>query len=120
MTSQFTMDRDAEEAHIKADTSVVQFPGAGSADQNRAQSQTRTKGPGLPPPNLRRWTSQYKQAVVLAVHGGFLTRAEACKRYRLTTEEFQDWEHALTRHGAAGLKVTRLSGLRRVDRPKAG
>lgn len=117
MNSHFTMDRDAEEAHLKADTSVVQFPGAGSADHNQART---AKGPGLPPPNLRRWTSQYKQAVVLAVHGGFLTRAEACSRYRLSTEEFQDWEDALTRHGAAGLKVTRLSGLRRVARQQAG
>lgn len=117
MTSHFIMDRDEEEAQTKADTSVVQFPGAGSAEQNH--SQARTKGPGLPPPNLRRWTSQYKQAVVLAVHGGFLTRAEACNRYRLSAEEFQDWEGALTRHGAAGLKVTRLSGLRRVDKQKA-
>ncbi|WP_205032054.1 DUF1153 domain-containing protein [Hwanghaeella grinnelliae] len=120
MTSHFKMDRDEEEAQLKADTSVVQFPGAGSAEQNRTQGHARTTGPGLPPPNLRRWTSQYKQAVVLAVHGGFLTQAEACKRYRLTAEEFQDWEYALTRHGAAGLKVTRLSGLRRVDKQKAG
>ena len=119
MTSHFRMDRDEEEAQTKADTSVVHFPGAGSADRNHSQSQARTQSPGLPPPNLRRWTSQYKQAVVLAVHGGFLTRAEAFNRYRLSSEEFQDWQDALTRHGAAGLKVTRLSGLRRVDRQKA-
>ena len=119
MTSHFRMDRDEEEAQTKADTSVVQFPGAGSADQTIARNPAKTNGPGLPPPDLRRWTSQYKQAVVLAVHGGFLTRTEACKRYTLSDEEFQDWEDALTRHGAAGLKVTRLSGLRRVDRQKA-
>ena len=115
MTSHIRMDRDEEEAQSKADTSVVQFPGAGSADQ----TQTKINGPGLPPPNLRRWTSQYKQAVVLAVHGGFLSRSDACKRYMLSSEEFQDWEDALMRHGAAGLKVTRLSGLRRVARQNA-
>ena len=115
MTSQFIMGPDEEEAKQKADTSVVHFPGAEHAPQKIA----RTTGPGLPPPTLKRWTPQYKQAVVLAVHRGFLTLREACRRYSLSVEEFQDWETAIAKHGKAGLKVTRLSGYRRTERPSA-
>lgn len=115
MTSQFIKGPDEEEAKQKADTSVVQFPGTESAAQRIA----RTTGPGLPPPTLKRWTPQYKEAVVLAVNRGFLTLREACIRYALSVEEFQDWENAISKHGKAGLKVTRISGYRRSERRTA-
>ena len=115
MSSQFITGPDEEEAKQKADTSVVQFPVAALAPQKIA----RTAGPGLPPPTLKRWTPQYKEAVVQAVNHGFLTLREACQRYALSAEEFQDWETAIAKHGKAGLKVTRLSGFRRTERRSA-
>jgi Protein of unknown function (DUF1153) len=33
---------------------------------------------------------------------------EACRYYKLSTEEFAAWERAIEAHGVAGLRVTRL------------
>jgi len=45
----------------------------------------------LPPPNTKRWVIRRKAEVVVAVRGGLLTLDDACRRYRLTTEEFAAW-----------------------------
>jgi hypothetical protein len=51
--------------------------------------------------------------VVAAVSGGLLSRKAACDRYNLTDEEFEGWERLYLRHGAKGLRTTRLQQYRR-------
>jgi hypothetical protein len=46
----------------------------------------------LPPPNARRWYRRDKRKVIAAVRRGSLDFREACRRYRLSYEEFVDWE----------------------------
>ncbi len=70
----------------------------------------------LPPPDLKRWVSRRKAEVVLAVEGGLLTMDEACRRYRLTVEEFLSWERRLDRHGLNGLKISRAQEFRDAQR----
>jgi hypothetical protein len=60
----------------------------------------------LPTPGMKRWVIRRKAEVVSAVRGGLLTLEEACGRYRLTVDEFVDWQHLIDRHGLAGLRVT--------------
>jgi len=52
----------------------------------------------LPPVTTRRWIARRKAEVVAAVHAGMLSALEACRRYRLSPEEFLEWE----RHYLAG------------------
>ena len=49
----------------------------------------------LPPANTKRWVIRRKGEVVAAVHGGLLTLDEACRRYRLTLEEYTAWTRAI-------------------------
>ena len=46
----------------------------------------------LPPANTKRWVASRKAEVVAAVHRGVLSMVEACHRYRLSVEEFQEWD----------------------------
>jgi len=46
----------------------------------------------LPPLTTRRWVARRKAEVVAAVHAGMLSALEACRRYRLSPEEFLEWE----------------------------
>jgi transposase-like protein len=46
----------------------------------------------LPPANTVRWVARRKAEVVAAVHAGALSMMEACRRYRLSPEEFLEWE----------------------------
>ena len=46
----------------------------------------------LPPSYTVRWVPRRKADVVSAVHAGILSMLEACHRYRLSPEEFLDWE----------------------------
>jgi uncharacterized protein DUF1153 len=73
----------------------------------------------LPPPDIKRWTIRRKAAVVTAVARGVLSREEACRRYRLTEEEFGSWEQAYQTHGLPGLRSTRLQQYR-GRRPRRG
>jgi hypothetical protein len=66
----------------------------------------------LPAPGMKRWVIRRKAEVVAAVRGGLLTLEEACSRYRLTVDEFVDWQHLIDRHGLAGLRVTRVQQYR--------
>jgi hypothetical protein len=52
----------------------------------------------LPPITTRRWVARRKAEVVAAVHAGMLSALEACRRYRLSPDEFLEWE----RHYLAG------------------
>jgi hypothetical protein len=67
----------------------------------------------LPSPNISRWVTRRKAEVVAAVTGGLLTREAACERYNLTPEEYEAWERLYARHGAKGLRTTRLQQYRR-------
>lgn len=69
----------------------------------------------LPPSTTTRWVIRRKAEVVAAVRGGLLTLEDACKRYKLTVEEFESWTKAIERHGLAGLRTTRLQQYRVVD-----
>ena len=52
----------------------------------------------LPSANTVRWTARRKAEVVAAVQAGQLTIPDACRRYRLSPEEYLEWE----RHYMAG------------------
>lgn len=60
----------------------------------------------LPPANTVRWIARRKAEVVTAVRGGLLSMAEACERYRLSTEEFMAWERAYAAEGQDGLRAS--------------
>ncbi len=89
-------------------------------EQQNAKSMS-VKGPDgqkltmadLPSPNISRWVTRRKAEVVAAVAGGLLSRKAACDRYNLTDEEFEGWERLYLRHGAKGLRTTRLQQYRR-------
>jgi hypothetical protein len=63
-----------------------------------ADDQTMPPGSGvvvpfnLPPSYTVRWVPRRKADVVSAVHAGILSMTEACHRYRLSPEEFLEWE----------------------------
>jgi transposase-like protein len=70
--------------------------------------QTGANYPDLPPPDTKRWVARRKAAIVNAVRNGEINIEEACRHYRLSSEEFAAWERAIEAHGVAGLRVTRL------------
>ena len=63
-----------------------------------ADDQTMPPGNGvvvpfnLPPSYTVRWVPRRKADVVSAVQAGILSMLEACHRYRLSPEEFLEWE----------------------------
>jgi hypothetical protein len=71
----------------------------------------------LPPTDTKRWVARRKAVVVDAVRRGAISLEEACRRYRLSVEEFHAWQRAIEAHGVAGLRVTRLQIYR--DTPPA-
>ena len=66
----------------------------------------------LPCANTRRWVASRKAAVVRAVISGLIQRKEALERYRLSDEEFSEWETAVAHHGEAALRATALQRYR--------
>ena len=74
----------------------------------------------LPSPDTKRWVVRRKAVVVNAVRNGSITLQEACRRYRLSVEEFLAWQRAIERYGIPGLRVTRLQIYRDTDEPRAG
>lgn len=66
----------------------------------------------LPPPDTKRWVIRRKAEVVAAVQGGLLSLEDACRRYNLSVEEFLSWQRAISDHGLAGLRTTRLQEYR--------
>jgi hypothetical protein len=73
----------------------------------------------LPSPDTKRWVVRRKAVVVHAVRSGRLTLQEACRRYRLSVEEFLAWQRAIERHGIPGLRVTRLQIYRDTDEARS-
>ncbi|MEL6257601.1 MAG: DUF1153 domain-containing protein [Pseudomonadota bacterium] len=67
----------------------------------------------LPKPGTKRWVTRRKAEVVAAVKGGLLTKEDAMSRYALSDEEFEGWERLYARHGAKGLRATRVQQYRR-------
>ena len=76
--------------------------------------------PDLPSPDTKRWVVRRKAVVVHAVRNGAISLQEACRRYRLSVEEFLAWQRAIERHGIPGLRVTRLQIYRDTDEMRAG
>jgi len=66
-----------------------------------------------------RWVIRRKAEVVAAVRNGLIGLDEACERYRLSVEEFLNWERLVTAHGLRGLRVTRSQQYRDAGRVKA-
>jgi hypothetical protein len=71
----------------------------------------------LPPVKPNRWFPAHKANIVVAVRGGLITADQACKRYKLTIEEFTLWQSAFETHGVAGLRVARA---KRSQKPGNG
>jgi Protein of unknown function (DUF1153) len=71
---------------------------------------------GLPPNNTVRWSPQRKASVVEAVRSGLIGLDEACRRYQLSPEEFQEWQQALEVHGVGGLSLIRFKYYRHPHR----
>ena len=76
----------------------------------------------LPPPNTKRWVIKRKAQVVAGVRSGLISLEDACKRYRLSVEEFLSWQRLIERHGMRGLRTTRLQDYREGadNRPQFG
>lgn len=66
----------------------------------------------LPPTDTKRWVMRRKAEVVAGVRAGIITLEEACRRYRLTVEEFVSWQRLIDKHGVRGLRATRLQQYR--------
>jgi len=75
--------------------------------------------PDLPPPDTKRWVVRRKAVVVAAVRSGSISLQEACRRYKLSVEEFLAWQRAIDRHGIPGLRVTRLQIYRDTDEERS-
>lgn len=73
----------------------------------------------LPAPDTKRWVVRRKAIVVAAVRNGSLSLQEACRRYKLSVEEFLAWQRAIDRHGVPGLRVTRLQVYRETGEARA-
>ena len=69
----------------------------------------------LPAPTTNRWVIRRKAEVLAAVHGGFVSLEDVCRRYMLTVEEFLSWQYSIDRHGLAGLRATRIQQRRFGD-----
>ncbi|QMU57577.1 MAG: DUF1153 domain-containing protein [Boseongicola sp.] len=66
----------------------------------------------LPDQHTRRWVASRKAAVVKAVLGGLISREDALKMYRISDDEFCEWQYLVERHGDAALKATSLQRYR--------
>ncbi len=62
---------------------------------------------GFPPPDTKRW---------VIGRNGLIGLDEACERYRLSAEEFLNWDELFAAHGLRGLQVTRLQEYRQSER----
>jgi hypothetical protein len=60
----------------------------------------------LPASDTKRWHVNRKAEVVLGVRHGVISLEEACRRYKLSVEEFASWQRLIDEHGLLGLRVT--------------
>ena len=68
----------------------------------------------------KRWTTQRKAAVVLAVRNGKVSLDEVCEQYKLSVDGFVAWERDYDRYGAPGLRTTRYQIYRQTEAQRAG
>ncbi len=66
----------------------------------------------LPPPETKRWVIRRKAQVVAGVRNGVISLDDACKRYKLSLEEFLSWQRLIDNHGLRGLRTTHLQKYR--------
>jgi hypothetical protein len=64
----------------------------------------------LPDNKSKRWVSMCKAQVVAAVRGGLLSLEDACSRYRLSADEFLNWQRSIGSHGLAVSQITNIQG----------
>ena len=70
-----------------------------------------------------RWVIRRKAELVTAVRKDLISMDDACERYRLSVEEFLNWEQLVNAHGLRGLRTTRTQEYRpsgRDDNPARG
>ena len=60
----------------------------------------------LPPTDTVRWVARRKLTVVKAVLAGLVTQEEVEHLYKVSKDEFAEWEQASIKSGLNGLKVT--------------
>ena len=68
----------------------------------------------LPPTDTTRWIMRRKAQIVSAVHGGLITKEEACLIYGLSDEEFIAWQILVEKCGMLGLRATKLKYYRNL------
>ncbi len=73
----------------------------------------------LPPADTKRWVIRRKAEVVAAVRNGLIGLDEACERYRLSVEEFLNWQQLIESHGLRGLRTTRTQEYREASSDQA-
>jgi hypothetical protein len=61
----------------------------------------------LPKSNAVHWVARRKAQVVRAVRKGWLSLDEARRRYKLSFEEFLEWQRAFSSDGVNGLSSSR-------------
>ncbi len=66
----------------------------------------------LPPVDTKRWVIRRKAQIVNAVRNGVVSVDEACRRYKLSIEDFVSWQKAIEAHGLPGLRATRIQDYR--------
>lgn len=69
----------------------------------------------LPSPETKRWVIRRKAEVVAGVRNGLISLEDACKRYKLSADEFLSWQKLIEEHGVRGLRTTRLQQYRRPN-----
>lgn len=74
----------------------------------------------LPSPDTIRWHTHLKARIVAGVRIGLISLEEACRRYRLSTEEFASWRRLIDEHGLLGLRVTYCKQYRRTPYSAGG
>ena len=67
----------------------------------------------LPASDTKRWHVNRKAEVVLGVRHGVISIEEACRRYRLSIEEFGSWQRLIDEYGLLGLRATYVKQYRK-------
>lgn len=81
----------------------------------RSRLDQRSQAHDLPPPGFNRWVPFRKWQVVAAIRAGQLSLEDACDRYALSVEEFEDWARVIEERGFRGLRLSQIR-LRRSSR----
>ena len=59
----------------------------------------------MPPADTARWVARHKAEVATTVHNGMLSMREDCQRYKLSSDEFLEWERRYKQGGLMGLQL---------------